>query len=122
VKDQDAALDYYTKTLGFEKKGDNPAPGGGRFLSVGVKGDDFQVVLWPGVPGRPMEGPGVKPAACIVFTDDCRRDFESFKGRGVKFEGAGVVQMPWGALVATIVDPDGNRLMFQEFPKEQAPA
>src|SRR5262249_12388631 len=35
VSDQDKALDFYTKTLGFEKRADNPAPGGSRFLAVG---------------------------------------------------------------------------------------
>ncbi len=38
VNDQDRGLDFYTNTLGFEKRVDNPAPGGGRFLTVGLKG------------------------------------------------------------------------------------
>ena len=53
VSDQDKALDFYTNVLGLEKRVENPTPDGLRFLTVGVEGDDFQLVLWPGTPGRP---------------------------------------------------------------------
>jgi catechol 2,3-dioxygenase-like lactoylglutathione lyase family enzyme len=52
VSDQDKALDFYTNVLGLEKRVENPTPDGPRFLTVGVKGDDFQLVLWPGTPGQ----------------------------------------------------------------------
>ena len=52
VSDQDNALDFYTNVLGLEKRVENPTPDGPRFLTVGVKGDDFQLVLWPGTPGQ----------------------------------------------------------------------
>jgi catechol 2,3-dioxygenase-like lactoylglutathione lyase family enzyme len=52
VRDQDKALDFYTNVLGLEKGIDNPTPGGPRFLTVGVKGQDFQLVLWPGTAGQ----------------------------------------------------------------------
>lgn len=48
VSDQDKALDFYTNVLGLEKRVENPTPDGPRFLTVGVKGDGFQLVLWPG--------------------------------------------------------------------------
>jgi catechol 2,3-dioxygenase-like lactoylglutathione lyase family enzyme len=41
VSDQDKALDFYTNVLGLEKRVENPTPDGPRFLTVGVKGDDF---------------------------------------------------------------------------------
>ena len=63
VSDQDTALDFYTNVLGLEKRVENPTPDGPRFLTVGVEGDDFQLVLWPGTPGQaePVMGrpPGV---------------------------------------------------------------
>jgi catechol 2,3-dioxygenase-like lactoylglutathione lyase family enzyme len=52
VSDQDKALDFYTNVLGLEKRVENPTPDGPRFLTVGVTGDDFQLVLWPGTPGQ----------------------------------------------------------------------
>ena len=53
VSDQDRALDFYTNVLGLEKRAENPTPDGPRFLTVGVEGQDFMLVLWPGTPGRP---------------------------------------------------------------------
>jgi catechol 2,3-dioxygenase-like lactoylglutathione lyase family enzyme len=53
VSGQDKALDFYTNAIGLEKRGDYPRPDGPRFLTVGVKGQDFELVLWPGTPGRP---------------------------------------------------------------------
>jgi catechol 2,3-dioxygenase-like lactoylglutathione lyase family enzyme len=52
VSDQDKALDFYTNVVGLEQRVENPTPDGPRFLTVGVKGDDFQLVLWPGTPGQ----------------------------------------------------------------------
>ncbi len=40
VNDQDKALDFYRHILGFEKRVDNPVLGGGRFLTVGLKGQE----------------------------------------------------------------------------------
>src|ERR1051326_6216303 len=52
IKDQDKALDFYTNVLGFEKRVENPTLGGPRFLTVGLRGQDLQLVLWPGTPGQ----------------------------------------------------------------------
>ena len=58
VTDQERALDFYTNVLGLEQRVDNPTPDGLRFLTVGVRGQDFQLVLWPGTPGKaqPTQG------------------------------------------------------------------
>ena len=61
VTDQDRALDFYTKALGLEKRVENPTPDGPRFLTVGVNGDDFQLVLWPGTPGEAEPAMGRPP-------------------------------------------------------------
>jgi catechol 2,3-dioxygenase-like lactoylglutathione lyase family enzyme len=52
VSDQHRALEFYTNVLGMEKRAENPTPDGPRSLTVGVKGDEFQLVLWPGTAGR----------------------------------------------------------------------
>jgi catechol 2,3-dioxygenase-like lactoylglutathione lyase family enzyme len=52
VSDQDKALDFYTNVIGLEKRVDSPTPVGPRFLTVGVEGQDFELVLWPGTPAR----------------------------------------------------------------------
>jgi predicted enzyme related to lactoylglutathione lyase len=112
VKDQDKALDFYTNVLGFEKRADNPTPGGPRFLTVGLKGQDFQLVLWPGTPGQGQPFQGRSTAAYTIETKECRKTFEVLKSRGVKFD-TDVLEYPWG-FVAVFQDPDGNRLQLRQ--------
>ena len=111
VSDQDRALDFYTNVLGLEKRVENPTPDGPRFLTVGVKGHDFQLVLWPGTPGQARRR-GRPPAAVTIETDDCRKTVEPLKSRGVEFD-SDVLEFPWG-YVAQFQDPDGNRLQVRQ--------
>jgi predicted enzyme related to lactoylglutathione lyase len=110
VKNQDKALDFYTNALGFEKGIDNPTPDGPRFLTVGVKGQDFQLILWPGTPGQGQPVYGRVSAAYTIEVSDCRKMVEALTLRGVKFETE-VLEYPWGS-VAVFQDPDGNRLQL----------
>jgi predicted enzyme related to lactoylglutathione lyase len=112
VNDQGKALDFYTKVLGFEKGVDAPTPNGPRFLTVGVKGQDFQLVLWPGTPGQGQPAYGRMSAAYTIDVGDCRKMFEVLKSRGVKF-ATDVLEYPWGS-VAVFQDPDGNPLQLRE--------
>jgi catechol 2,3-dioxygenase-like lactoylglutathione lyase family enzyme len=68
VNDQDRTLDFYTNVLGFEQRADNPTPDGPRFLTVGLEGQDFQLVLWPGTSGQAQPVQGRIPAACTIET------------------------------------------------------
>jgi predicted enzyme related to lactoylglutathione lyase len=112
VENQARALDFYTNVLGFEKRADNPTPDGPRFLAVGMKGQDFQLVLWPGTPGRAQPAHGRIPATCTLETPDCRNAVEALKSRGVTFE-TDIVEYPWGS-IAVFADPDGNRLQLRQ--------
>jgi predicted enzyme related to lactoylglutathione lyase len=112
VSDQDRALDFYTNVLGLEQRVDNPTPDGPRFLTVGVNGQDFQLVLWPGTPGQGEPVQGRVPASVTIEVADCREAVETLKSRGVKFE-TDVLEFPWG-YVALFEDPDGNRLQVRE--------
>lgn len=112
VSDQDKALDFYTNVLGLEKRVENPTPDGPRFLTVGVKGDDFQLVLWPGTPGHAALAMGQPPPSITIEADDCRKAVEELKSRGVEFI-SDVLELPWG-YVAQFEDPDGNRLQIRE--------
>ena len=82
VSDQDKALDFYTNVLGLEKRVENPTPDGPRFLTVGVKGDEFQLVLWPGTPGQAEPAMGRPPASITIETDDCRKMTEELHRAG----------------------------------------
>jgi catechol 2,3-dioxygenase-like lactoylglutathione lyase family enzyme len=112
VSDQDKALDFYTNVLGFEKRVDSPTPDGPRFLTVGVRGQDFELVLWPGTPGQAQPVQGRVPAAYTIATSDCRGAVETLESRGVTFD-MGVLDYPWGS-VAPFEDADGNRLQLRE--------
>jgi catechol 2,3-dioxygenase-like lactoylglutathione lyase family enzyme len=112
VSDQDKALDFYTNVLGFEQRAENPTPDGPRFLTVGLEGQDFQLVLWPGTPGHGQPVYGRVPAAYTIATADIRKAYEALKSRGVEFDTE-VLEYPWG-YVAVFHDPDGNRLQLRE--------
>lgn len=117
VNDQDRALDFYTNILGFRKRADNPTAAATtadspRFLAVGVKDQDFLLVLWPGTPGQGHPVQGRIPAAYTIETRDCRKAVEALTSLGVNFE-TGVLEYPWG-YVAVFQDPDGNRLQLRE--------
>jgi predicted enzyme related to lactoylglutathione lyase len=112
VSDQDRALDFYTNVLGLEKRVENPTPDGPRFVTVGVAGDPFQLVLWPGTPGRAELALGRPPASITIETDDLRGTFDELASRGVEFV-SDVLEFPWGS-VAQFQDPDGNRLQIRQ--------
>lgn len=109
VSDQDKALDFYTNVVGLEKRLDSPTPAGPRFLTVGVKGQDFELVLWPGTPGKAQSG----SALYTIEVESCQMAFETLKSRGAKFEPAEILEFPWG-YVARLQDPDGNLLQLRE--------
>jgi predicted enzyme related to lactoylglutathione lyase len=112
VSDQDKALDFYTNVVGLEKRVENPTPDGPRFLTVGVKGDDFQLVLWPGTPGQAEPAMGRPPASITIESDDIQKTVEELKSRGVEFV-SDVFEFR-GVYVAQFQDPDGNLLQVRE--------
>lgn len=112
VSDQDAALDWYTNVLGLKKRLENKTVDGPRFLTVGLEGQDFQLVIWPGTPGQGQPVDGRIPAAYTIDTEDCQSAVETLKSRGVEFDTQ-VLEYPWGHL-AVFQDPDGNRLQVRE--------
>jgi catechol 2,3-dioxygenase-like lactoylglutathione lyase family enzyme len=114
VSDQDRALEFYTNGLGFEKRVDNPAPGGERFLGVGLEGQEFLLILWPGTPGK-ARGTGPNPGTCVIGTNDCRADFDHLRARGVRFEESEPIEAPYGIHV-TAIDPDGNLIRLNQSP------
>jgi predicted enzyme related to lactoylglutathione lyase len=113
VSDQEKALDFYTSVLGFEKRNENFTAEGLRFLTIGVPGQDFELTLWPGTPGKGKPANGTPAAQYTMDTDDCRAAYDSLKSRGVAFEPSEIMEFPWG-LIARFRDPDGNVLQLRE--------
>jgi len=110
VKNQEAALDFYTKTLGLEKRADMAPPGAPRWVTVAPKGQDVEITLWQagsrteGVP--PSHQQAGNGTSMNFQVKDCRKAYAELKARGVKFRSE-PVEYPW-AIAAAFTDPDGN--------------
>ena len=113
VSDQDKALDFYTKNLGFQKHADYNGPEG-RFLTIALKDQGFEVLLWLGSPGVAKASPGV--GTLFIESDDLRKDFADLKARGVKFLEPEPEAYPFG-LRATALDPEGNPVALRQTRK-----
>ena len=123
VKNQDEALEFYTKTLGFEKRGDYSPPGNPRWVTVAPKGQDIEIALWEAgsksdrvPPSHQQPGMGTQ---WNFKVEDCRRAFADLKGRGVKFMDPQPIEYPW-AIAAAFTDPDGNHLAIVQ-PRAMSP-
>ena len=124
VHDQDVALDFYTKTLGWEVRSDVTMEAWNfRWLSVGPAGqDDVGLVLMP-VAGPPMlDAPdsealaelGGQGAGGTLFleTDDCQAVYDELSARGVTFNDPPTVQ-PYG-IDTSFRDPSGNNIRLTQ--------
>jgi predicted enzyme related to lactoylglutathione lyase len=119
VHDQDEALDFYTKKLGWEVRADVTLPemGDFRWLTVGPAGQSDVSIVLMAIPGAPVMDPETaeqvkslmgKGFAGTIFltTDDVYADYEQLKGRGVEFSEA-PEDRPYG-IDSGFHDPSGN--------------
>jgi catechol 2,3-dioxygenase-like lactoylglutathione lyase family enzyme len=123
VHDQDEALSFYTKVLGWEVRADVTMDGWYfRWLAVGPPGQGTGLVLLP-IPGPPMldaEGSAVladlvaKGAGGMLFveTDDCQATYDELSARGVTFSNPPTAQ-PYGIDTA-FRDPSGNNIRLTQ--------
>lgn len=111
VADQDAALDFYTKVLGWEKSMDSPMATM-RWLTVAPPGAQTQLVLshssWYGAGNAPRKGGNT---GISLVSPDIDATYETLTKRGVKFKGP-VEVMPWGAKATWFYDLDGNEFFL----------
>ena len=112
VRNQDEALKFYADVLGFEKRADYQQKGAPRWLTVAPKGDDVELILVQGaysMDSRPAPDADSGGNHHVFVTDDCRRDFDLLKSRGMRFKHDAPVEAPYG-ISAYFTDPDGNHL------------
>ncbi|MEA2126361.1 MAG: hypothetical protein QOI80_3143 [Solirubrobacteraceae bacterium] len=93
-RDQDEARDFYVDKLGFEVESDVAFGEDFNWLTVRVPGQDLVVGLMPphAGPHPPEIVDRVRELLAlggmmggILNTDDCRRDYERLRERGVEF-------------------------------------
>jgi len=124
VHDQDEALSFYTRTLGWEVRADVTMEAWNfRWLCVGPPGQsDMGLVLMP-VPGPPMLDPGsseqlaeliAKGAGGTLFleTDDCQATYDELAARGIRFNDPPTRQ-PYG-IDTSFRDPSGNNIRLTQ--------
>ena len=111
VKAQDQALEIYTQKMGFEKRADYTQPGRPRYLTVGPKGQDIEMVLWPaGAEEQRMPASHRQPGIgtrTVLQVEDCRKAFAELQRKGVHFKDPQPQEADWG-IAADLTDPDGN--------------
>jgi uncharacterized glyoxalase superfamily protein PhnB len=125
VQDQDEALEFWTKKVGFEVTADVTLPEipDFRWLAVSPPGQEDVSVVLMAVPGEPMIDPATqgqirdlaaKGFAGTVFlsTDDCRADYERLVANGVEFSEA-PEERPYG-IDAGFHDPSGNAIRLTQ--------
>jgi catechol 2,3-dioxygenase-like lactoylglutathione lyase family enzyme len=111
VEDQERALDFYTKVLGFEKMADIPM-GEHRWLTVtspdGIAGVELVLEPMAFPPARVYQkalfDAGI-PALALI-TKDIAADVERLRARGVRFRGEPADMGPITAVV--LEDTCGN--------------
>ena len=106
VSDQDAAVDFYTNKLGFEKRADEAFGEGYRWIEVAPPGADTVIILAKDYGAWDQSRIG-KFAGVVFATDNVQQTYEELKSRGVEFTEVPTTQ-PWGMVQAQFNDQDGN--------------
>ena len=107
IADQDAAIAFYTQTLGWELRADIPFgdEGGNRWVEVATPGSAARLALTP-----PMGDWGPGGSSIGVETPDVEAEY----ARARAIDGVTVGDMMGGEgpvpRMFSIVDPDGNHL------------
>ena len=110
VADQDAALDFYVNTLGWDVAVDAKVGKEMRFLAVAPPAAETQLVLahtsWLGADDTPKKETGIS-----LVTPDIDTTYDFLVKRGVTFKQP-VTDMPWGAKATWFYDLDGNEFIL----------
>jgi catechol 2,3-dioxygenase-like lactoylglutathione lyase family enzyme len=110
VKDQDAALEFWTKKMGFRVVTDQPmgpGAGGQRWIEIKPAGGETGLALFTpeGHEGRIGQFSGLS-----FRCDDVEKGYAELKAKGVEFQGTPKKEA-WGSFVI-FKDPDGNMFVL----------
>jgi predicted enzyme related to lactoylglutathione lyase len=107
VRDQDKALDFYTKKLGFTVFTDQPFNDKQRWIELSIPGAQTGVVLFTPDGHESRIG---SFSAISFLTDDVEKTHKELSGRGVEFVTP-PQKAPWGTF-AIFKDADGNQFVL----------
>jgi len=107
VRNQDKALEFYTKKLGLKVVTDSLFDGKQRWIELAIPRAETKLVLWTGEGQDKMIGGFMNVAFCA---EDVEATAKEMKAKGVEF-----VQEPqkadWGT-AAIFKDADGNQFVL----------
>ena len=110
VDNYDAAIAYFTETLGFRLTTDDPRESGDRWVVVTPSGGGAAIRLSAAREQRQREAIGSQAGGrvlIVLMTDDLERDYAAYQARGVTFLEAPRHEA-YGS-VAVFADYWGNR-------------
>jgi len=107
VDDQDAALRFYTDTLGFTVLRDNPTPNGGRWIELAPGGENAIVTLEPAAPEVTRGAIGIR-----FTTDDAEAAHAALVAASVDTDE--ILRWPGAPAMFAFRDPDGNNFSITE--------
>src|SRR5437660_6973825 len=117
VLDQDAALEFYIKKLGFRLLEDKPF-GESRWVTIGLPNQqDLTLALEVATAAEDKAVVGKQAGSHALLgldTSDCLADYKRMKSLGVKFLGE-PQSGPWGTGVQ-LEDLYGNKLFLSQEP------
>jgi catechol 2,3-dioxygenase-like lactoylglutathione lyase family enzyme len=114
VKDYDAAIDFYTKKLGFQLAEDVPF-GDRRWVTLSLPGNHCALALELARKPEDLALVGRQAGSFPLLaldTADCVGDYETLKARGVTFHGR-PESGPWGTGVL-LDDLYGNKVFLSQ--------
>lgn len=107
VRDQNAALRFYTEKLGFQIATDQPMGEKQRWIELKIPKAETRVVLFTPEGHEDRIGTFFNGSfAC----DNVQQTYDVLKARGVEFVQPPKAQ-PWG-MFAVFKDPDGNQFVL----------
>lgn len=107
VRDQQKALEFYTRRLGFSIVTDQPFGEKQRWIELGIAGAETRVVLF--TPDGQEDRIGTL-SNVVFLADNVENTYQELSGRGVEFSGPPQKQ-PWGTF-AMFKDPEGNQFVL----------
>jgi lactoylglutathione lyase len=107
VSDQDAALRFYSETLGFTVLRDNPTPNGGRWIELAPGGNNALVTLEPAAREVARGAIGIR-----FTTDDAEAAHAALLAAGVDLDE--ILRWPGVPAMFAFRDPEGNAFSITE--------